>query len=195
MPRWSVSSTSVSMSLILYPPSPFKRLYEPQIKANHNDVLSFCWDRMAIETPPSLYSQAHVSAFKQVSWLISDTHLDCKRKGEKGNLSTWHLVSFYWTFELNTLFLLLLWPAHFELRKQETSSVSLLFLSSTFNLQWSDESPLASVKLSGWFYSWLSITYLVKNKNMCSLLIDNQWSIKQAICLIRAKGPSGLWLI
>lgn len=62
-----------------------------------------------------------------------------------------------------------------ELKKTRNKSLpvcfpcTLIILCSTFSpLQWGDESPLAFVKLSGWFYSWLSITCLVKDKNTCS---------------------------
>lgn len=58
-------------------------------------------------------------------------------------------------------------------------------------LQWGDETPSAAVKPSPRFYSWLSITCRVHTPmNTCFPLIINQWSIKQAICPIRAGGPS-----
>lgn len=151
-----------------------------------------------------------MAAFKEVSWLISDTHPDCqgwdKKKGPSSQV--FHLLGilclFFFIAQLSWMhFLVAVMTSSFWKREHLTpaqkrkgpSSVFLHFPSSTFYLRWSDESPSASVKVSGWFYSWLSITCLVKNKNMCSPLISNQWSIKQAICLIRAKGPSGPWLI
>lgn len=77
-----VSALSLCLCVSLYQ-DPFKRIYEQQIKGNHNDVSLFCWDSMVVDTPPSLYAWTHLAAFKQVSWLISDTYPECQRELEQ----------------------------------------------------------------------------------------------------------------
>lgn len=175
MPGWSVSSLSASLS-----PSPshdpFKRIYEQQIKGIHNDVPLFCRDSSVAETSsPSLstHTHMHTPVFKQVSWLISDTHMEWQRDGTK--IECWSSL-FEWK-GLTPLVQFILEVGASKVRSEKGKKKHLFLVS--LSSHW-------LVKLPGWFYSWLSITCLVKNRNTSSLLIINQWSIKQAICPIRA---------